>query len=127
MDDIIIFSRSLQEHLENLKRILEALQKVNMKIQFDKSEFLKKEVSFLGHIVTEQGVKPNADKIKAIRNWPIPRNQKELKRFLGILGYYRSFVRDFSKITKPLMAQLRKGERVEHTPLFLKTFEFCKS
>lgn len=89
-----------------------------MKIQLDKSEFLKKEVAFLGHIVTDQGVKPNPDKIIAIQKWPIPRNQKELKGFLGILGYYRRFVRDFAKITKPLTAQLRKGESVEHSPLF---------
>lgn len=118
MDDIIVFSTSLQEHMENLNKIFQALQNVNLKIQLDKSEFLKKEVAFLGHIVTDQGVKPNPDKIIAIQKWPIPRNQKELKGFLGILGYYRRFVRDFAKITKPLTAQLRKGESVEHTPLF---------
>lgn len=127
MDDIIVFSTSLQEHIENLNRIFKALEKVNLKIQLDKSEFLKTEVAFLGHIVTDQGVKPNPDKIHAIQHWPIPKNQKELKSFLGILGYYRRFVRDFAKITKPLTAQLRKGETVEHTPLFIKTFETCKS
>ena len=112
MDAIIVFSTSLQEHLESLKKILEALRKVNLKIQLEKSEFLKKEVSFLGHIVTDQGIKPNPDKIEAIRHWAVPRNQKELKAFLGILGYYRKFVRDFSNITKPLTAQLHKGEKL---------------
>lgn len=126
MDDIIVFSTSLQEHLENLEKILKALEKVNLKLQLDKCEFLKKEVAFLGHLVTDQGVKPNPNKIEAIQKWPVPRNQKELKGFLGILGYYRRFVRDFAKITKPLTAQLRKGETIEHTPLFLKTFETCK-
>lgn len=127
MDDIIIFSSSLQEHLTNLSRVLQALEKVNLKIQLDKSEFLKKEVAFLGHIVTDEGVKPNPSKIESIKKWPVPRNQKELKGFLGLLGYYRKFVRDFAKITKPLTAQLRNGENVEHTPQFLKTFETCKN
>lgn len=126
MDDIIIFSVSLQEHIENLTKIFMALEKVNLKIQLDKSEFLKKEVAFLGHIVTDNGVKPNPSKIEAIQNWPIPKNQKELRGFLGILGYYRRFVRDFARITKPLTAQLRKGEHVEHTDIFLKTFVACK-
>ena len=126
MDDIIVFSTSLQEHLNNLGKIFMALEKVNLKIQLDKSEFLKKEVAFSGHYVTEHGVKPNPAKIDAIKNWPVPKNQKELKGFLGILGYYRRFVRDFAKITKPLTAQLRKGEQVEHTPQFLKTFHLCK-
>lgn len=127
MDDIIIFSVSLQEHIENLTKIFTALEKVNLKIQLDKSEFLKKEVAFLGHIVTDKGVKPNPSKIDAIQNWPVPKNQKELRGFLGILGYYRRFVRDFAKITKPLTAQLRKGEQVEHTDQFLKTFKLCKN
>lgn len=126
MDDIIVFSTSLQEHLENLRKIFNALRKANLKIQLDKSEFLRKEVSFLGHIVTDQGVKPNPNKIEAIQKWPLPKNQKELKGFLGILGYYRRFIRDFARITKPLTAQLRKGEQIEHTPLFVKTFESCK-
>lgn len=116
-----------KKHIENLTKIFAALEKVNLKIQLDKSEFLKKEVAFLGHIVTDNGVKPNPSKIEAIQNWPIPKNQKELRGFLGILGYYRRFVRDFAKITKPLTAQLRKGESVEHTDQFLKTFAICKN
>lgn len=127
MDDIIIFSSSLQEHLINLSRVLKALERVNLKVQLDKSEFLKKEVAFLGHIVTDEGVKPNPNKIETIKKWPIPANQKELKGFLGLLGYYRKFIRDFAKNTKPLTAQLRNGEKVEHTAPFLKTFEVCKN
>lgn len=127
MDDIIVFSTSLQEHIESLGKIFRALDRVNLKIQLDKSEFLKREVAFLGHIVTDQGVKPNPDKIIAIQKWPVPKTPKELKGLLGILGYYRRFVRDFAKITKPLTAQLRKGETIEHTSQFMKAFETCKS
>ena len=77
MDDIIVFSTSLQEHIENLNKIFDSLAKVNLKIQLDKSEFLRKEVAFLGHIVTDTGVKPNPDKTDASQSWPVPRNQKE--------------------------------------------------
>lgn len=126
MDDIIVFSSSLQEHISNLQTIFITLEKYNLKIQLDKSEFLCKEVAFLGHVVTPEGVRPNPDKIKAIQNWPIPKNEKELRGFLGTLSYYRRFIRDLAKITRPMSQQLRKGEVLEHTSEFIKSFEICK-
>lgn len=127
MDDIIVFSTSLQEHTDHLKKVLETLSQYNLKLQLDKCEFLCKEVAFLGHVVTPEGVKPNPEKIKAIRNWPIPRNEKELRRFLGTVGYYRRFIRDLAKIIKPLTKTLEKGNKVTHEPEFVKAFEKCKS
>lgn len=126
LDDILIFSTSLQEHIENLEKVFKTLEKYNFKIQLDKSEFLKKETAFLGHVITTEGVKPNPEKIKAIKNWPVPKNEKELKGFLGTLGYYRKFIRDFAKITKPLTKALRKDENFEKSKEFLETFEKCK-
>lgn len=127
MDDIIVFSTSLKEHLDNLRKIFETLRKYNMKIQLDKSEFLHKEVAFLGHIVTRDGVKPNPDKLEIIRKWPLPTNEKELRGFLGILGYYRKFIRDFAEIAKPLTQALRKGEKVAPTKDFVAAFERCRN
>lgn len=127
MDDIIIFSTSLQEHLDNLKKIFNTLSKYNMKVQLDKCEFLSKEVAFLGHIVTIDGVKPNPDKIEIIKHWPLPKTEKELRGFLGILGYYRKFIKDFAKIAKPLTNSLRKGEKLCHTEEFMKAFNKCKN
>lgn len=127
MDDIIIFSTSLTEHLDNLAKIFATLQKHNLKIQLDKSEFLQKEVAFLGHIVTTDGVKPNPNKIEIIQKWPIPQNEKDLRGFLGILGYYRKFIRDFAKIAKPLTNALRKGESITHSKEFVTAFEKCKN
>lgn len=131
MDDIIIFSSSLQEHMSNLAMVLERLDKYDLKIQLDKSEFLRKEVAFLGHIVTPEGVKPNPDKIKAVREWPLPSNEKELRGFLGTIGYYRKFIRDFAKIIKPLTLLLRKKEegndkKLTHTEDSVEAFEKCK-
>lgn len=127
MDDIIVFSTSLKEHLDNLRKIFETLRKYNMKIQLDKSEFLKKEVAFLGHIVTRDGVQPNPDKIETIRKWPIPTDEKQLRGFLGILGYYRKFIKDFAKIAKPLTQALRKGEKIIHNKEFVEAFERCRN
>jgi len=127
MDDIIVFSTSLQEHVENLKRVFEALDRYNLKIQLDKSEFLCKEVAFLGHIVTPNGVKPNPNKVEAIKNWPLPNTEKELRGFLGTMGYYRRFVKDMAKIIRPMTVQLKKGQSIEHTPDFVEAFEKSKT
>lgn len=128
LDDIIIFSTSLQEHLCNLKEVFERLKDANFKIQLDKSEFLRKEVAYLGHIVTPEGVKPNPDKIIAIQNYPLPKNVKQIKGFLGLLGYYRKFIKDFAKITKPLTSCLKKGAEINvNDSSYIKCFETCKS
>nr|CAI5823027.1 unnamed protein product [Callosobruchus analis] len=127
MDDVIIFSSSLTEHISNLKLVFRKLRESKLKIQPDKCEFLRKEVEFLGHIVTTEGIKPNPKKIEAIQKFPIPKTSKEIKSFLGLLGYYRRFINNFAKLTKPFTRCLKKGARIEHTPEFIKTFELCKT
>ncbi|XP_050314887.1 uncharacterized protein LOC126749236 [Anthonomus grandis grandis] len=127
MDDIIIFSTSLQEHLNNLKLVFERLLSFNMKIQLDKCEFLKKDVEFLGHIITAEGVKPNPRKIEAIKNFKIPNTPKEIKSFLGLVGYYRKFIKDFAKITKPLTNCLKKNVKIIHDKAFRTAFNLCKN
>jgi len=127
MDDIIVFSTSLQEHMINLREIFETLRKYDLKIQLEKTKFLHKEVAFLGHIVTPEGVKPNPEKISIIQKWPIPKSEKELRTFLGVIGYYRKFIQDFAKITKPLTAQLRKGDSVVLSKEYAAAFEKCKA
>lgn len=127
LDDIIVFSTSLQEHLERLRRVFQRLRESNFKIQLDKSEFLRKEVAYLGHVVTANGVKPNPDKIEAIQNFPIPKTTKQIKGFLGLLGYYRRFIKNFARITKPLTQCLKKGAKIEHNSEFIQCFETCKN
>nr|CAH7755991.1 unnamed protein product [Callosobruchus chinensis] len=128
LDDIIIFSTSLQEHITRLKEVFERLRQSNFKIQLDKSEFLKKEVAYLGHIVTPDGVKPNPDKIRAIQNFTIPKTTKQIKGFLGLLGYYRKFIKDFAKITKPLTNRLKKNAIINPKDSdYIECFELCKN
>lgn len=96
MDDIICFSSSLQEHIESLERIFKRLKEVNFKVQLDKTEFLRKEVAYLGHVVTPEGVKPNPNKIEAISNYPIPKTPKHIKGFLGLPGRRSRTSREYS-------------------------------
>ncbi|KAI5735703.1 hypothetical protein M8J77_021620 [Diaphorina citri] len=127
LDDIIIFGSSLQQHLQNIRKVLTRLRDSNLKIQLDKSEFLRKEVEYLGHVVTEEGVKPNPTKINAIKSYPIPRTVKQIKGFLGLLGYYRRFIKDFARLTKPLTKCLKKDAKIDITDVEYKDcFEKCK-
>lgn len=107
IDDIIIFSKTEEEHFTDMETVFKTLEEANMKIQLDKSEFLKKEVEFLGFIVSQNGIKTNQKKVQAVKDFPIPKNLKELRSFLGMSGYYRRFIRDYAKIAKPLTALLR--------------------
>src|SRR5436190_15786290 len=109
LDDIIILGSSLQEHIENITKVFNKLREANLKIQPDKSSFFRKEVEYLGHVITTENIKPNPDKIKTIQNFPLPKRTTEIKSFLGLLGYYRRFISNFAKITKPFTQCLRKG------------------
>lgn len=113
LDDIIVIGESLNIHLKNLNTVLERLANFNLKIQLDKCEFLKRETEFLGHTITPEGIKPNPDKISKILDWKLPTTQKEIKQFLGLTGYYRRFIKDYSKLTKPLSKCLKKDSIVD--------------
>lgn len=128
LDDIIIYSTSLEEHIDRLRQVFERLRQSNFKVQLDKTEFLRKEVSFLGHLVTPNGVKPNPDKVEAIKRYPIPKTTKEIKGFLGLLGYYRKFINNFAHLTKPLTKCLKRNAKIDiQDPEYIKCFETCKN
>jgi RNase H-like domain found in reverse transcriptase/Reverse transcriptase (RNA-dependent DNA polymerase)/Integrase zinc binding domain/Integrase core domain len=126
MDDIIVYSPTIQEHIARLTDVFKRLRKANLKIQPDKCEFLRKEVAYLGHLVTKDGVKPNPDKIKCIENFPEPKNQKQIKSFLGLSGYYRRFIPNFAKISKPLTKLLQKDVQFNFDSECRKSFNELK-
>lgn len=127
LDDIIVFSTSLQEHMVNLEKVFQKLRESNFKIQMDKSEFLKLETAYLGHIISREGIKPNPDKISAIQNYPLPKTPTEIKRFLGLVGYYRKFIPNFARIAKPMTQCLKKGSKITLDQEYLDCFEKCKA
>ena len=102
LDDIVTFGRSFTETLERLKHVFQRLQVAGLKLKPSKCTLFATEVSFLGHIVSETGVQMQPSKIQAVKDWPVPKSTKEVRAFLGLCGYYRRFVKDFSKIARPL-------------------------
>ena len=97
IDDILIYSKMAEEHLVHLREVLELLRKHKLYAKISKCDFWSKEVEFLGHVVSADGVKVDPKKIDVIRNWPIPSSLKELQSFLGLANYYRKFIMNFSK------------------------------
>jgi hypothetical protein len=115
LDDIVIYARSLSEHDMKLRDVFARLRKYNLKLQPDKCEFLRKEVNYLGHVITEDGVRADPKRVIAIENFRRPECEKTLKSFLGMAGYYRRFIPRFSKIVAPLHALLKKDSVFEWT------------
>ena len=122
LDDIIIYASSLKEHATKFKRLMNRLRDADLHLQPDKCEFLKKEVSYLGHIIGE-GTKPDPRKIVAVKEFPTPTTVKNVKKFLGLSGYYRRFIKDFSKIARPLSNLTKKDYQFEWTYKQQKAFE----
>lgn len=128
LDDILIFSTSIQEHMNNINQIFRALRKANLKIQIDKCNFFNKETEFLGHILTRIGIKPNPKKVENIAKLKLPTTQKQIKSFLGVTGYYRKFIKDYAKIAKPMTYYLKKNKKINTLdPNYINSFEELKT
>lgn len=110
LDDLIIFGRSLAIHNQNLTDVFERLRKVNLKLNPTKCQFLKKEILYLGHLVSAEGVSPDPEKTKVLKKYPVPQNADEVRRFVAFCNYYRKFVPSFATITMPLNRLLKKDE-----------------
>lgn len=108
MDDIVIYACNLTDHRSKVAEVFNRLRQHKLKLQPEKCNFLRREIVYLGHVIGEDGILPDPAKIKAVQNFPTPKNIKEIKSFLGLAGYYHRFINNFSKISKPLTSLLRK-------------------
>ena len=123
LDDIIIFSRMEEEHLEHLKKIFRKLTEYWLKMKREKCDFFKKHLQYLGHLVSEEGFKPLPEKIKSIKNMPPPKTVKEVKQFLGLAGYYRKFVPRFADLSRPLTHLTWQSVEFQWTEKCQKSFD----
>jgi RNase H-like domain found in reverse transcriptase/Reverse transcriptase (RNA-dependent DNA polymerase) len=108
LDDIIIYSRSRKVHREHVRKVLQALQKAGLQIDINKCEFTVQETKYLGLIITNEGIKMDPQKVKAILDWKFPIGIKDLQSFLGFANFYRRFIKGFSTIARPLTSMLKK-------------------
>ncbi|GJU91291.1 reverse transcriptase domain-containing protein [Tanacetum coccineum] len=111
IDDILIYSRNKEEHADHLRIILELLKKEELYAKFSKCDFWISIVQFLGHVIDSQGIHVDPAKIKAVKNWASPTTPTEIRQFLGLAGYYRRFIKDFSKIAKSLTELTQKNKK----------------
>ena len=110
MDDIIIICSTLEEYLTQLKEIFTRLWKYKLQLLPPKCEFLRHEVNYLGHVIIEDDIKPDPNKVHCVENYPVPRNTKEIKSFLGLVEYYRKCIKYFSKKAKLLTILLKQDQ-----------------
>ena len=127
LDDILIYSPDVQTHLKHLELIFQRLREVDLKLKMEKCSFLKKHIQYLGHIVSGDGLKPVPKKLSSIQQMPRPYTPKEVKQFLGLVGYYRKFIPRYADIAKPLNALTHKDVDFVWTDICQKSFELLKT
>ena len=123
MDDVIVFSHTFAEHLDHLRAVFERIRAAHLTLKPEKCVFATSEVKFLGHVVTAEGVKPDPSKISIIQNYPPPTDLKELQRFLGLVKYYKRFIKDYHKKAHSVQQLLKKDVPWEWSSEVQKSFE----
>lgn len=121
LDDVLIFGRTLEEHNQRLKVVLQRFREAHLKLSPEKCRFLRQEVEYLGHVINEKGISPSLSKVEKIKTWPKPKNPEELRTFLGLCGYYRRHIQGYANIVAPLeqlcsAVWTKKGKEVRTAP-----------
>jgi len=109
--DILVYLENEQDHAEHLRVMLTRLREDQLYAKFSKCEFWLKKVPFLGHILSEEGIAVDPSKVQEVMDWKAPTSVSEVRSFLGLAGYYRHFIPDFSKIAKPMTSLLQKDHK----------------
>jgi hypothetical protein len=126
IDDILIYSKDDKEHEHHLRLIMEKLREHKLYVKFSKCEFWLNKVGFLGHIVSAEGVAVDPSKVTSVTEWESPKNAGDIQSFLGLAGYYRRFIENFSKIAKPMTELLKKDKKFEWTDSCEASFQELK-
>lgn len=127
VDDILIFSKTFEEHLTHLEQVFSRLKKANLTLKPSKCRFGVAKVNYLGHVLSKDGVQVDNSKIEIVQNYPAPNNQHEVRQFLGLCNFYRKFVKDYAKITVPINELLHKNYEFKWTDKCQTAFDTLKS
>ena len=126
LDDILIYSSGVETHLEHLRKVFLRPREAKLKLKASKCSFFKKHIQYLGHLVSGDGIEPLPEKLEAVENMPPPKTQKEVRQFLGLVGYYRKFVPKFADIARPLTNLTKQDVKFEWSEKCQKTFQLLK-
>eukprot|EP00253_Pinus_taeda_P016981 PITA_16981 len=126
IDDILVYSCTIEEHQEHLRKVLQTLREHQLYAKLSKCDFFKEEVQYLGHVITKEGIVVDPEKIKAIMDWPVPKDVADVRSFMGLAGYYRRFVEGFSRVAFPITSLQKKRKTFHWTPNCQKSFEQLK-
>lgn len=127
LDDVIVFSKCIEDHCRDLETVFALLSSAGLRLKFQKCAFVKDEIDYLGHIVSKDGVRLNQSKINAVKDYPAPRNKKELSSFLGLASYYRKFIREFAEKAHHLTKLTKKNSSWIWSPEQEKSFDNLKN
>ena len=123
LDDIIVFGRTFHEHLNRLEKVFYRIREANLKISPSKCALFQTKLTFLGHVVSPNGIQTDPSKVEAVKNYPVPKTIKQLRAFMGLVGFYRKFVHNFGLIAEPLYRLMNKNEKFQWTSACQSAFE----
>jgi hypothetical protein len=126
LDDILIYSDTMEEHVEHVRRILERLTAAGLHLKPEKCEFHKTEVKYLGLIIGAEGIKMDPTKMETVKNWPTPENVRDVRSFLGFANFYRRFIEGYSTVAEPLTRLTRKDQPFCWETKHQKAFDMLK-
>jgi len=126
IDDVIIFSSTAEEHALRLENVLRRFDEANLQLHPGKCVFAQSQVTYLGHVLSERGISVSPEKVKAVREYPTPRNVKDVRSFLGLASFYRRLVQNFAEETEPLTILTRKNREFTWGPEQQKAFQSMK-
>ena len=127
LDDILIFSKTVEDHRKHIQTVFQRLREYGLKLKAKKCSFLKEQTRYLGFVIDADGIRPDSDKVAVIRSLPNPTSVKEVRSFIGMCSYYRRFMPNFSKVAEPLVSLTKKYARFKWTEQCQCAFDFLKS
>jgi hypothetical protein len=125
-DDILVYSRSEEEHKEHLRLALQKLREHRLYAKLSKCEFCMKQVTFLGHVISNEGISVDPSKVQDVLNWNAPTSVSDIQSFLGLAGYYPRFIEGFMKKSKPMTELLEKDKKFDWMPTCEASFQELK-